>query len=383
MMTRKQRLLATFRGEPVDRPAVSFYEIGMKTIDPDDSDPYNIYNHPSWRPLLQLAEQRTDIMRRFNPTTRPAPNNCHERFFHHESWEQEASRMTRTTLKVAGRTMTSLTRRDRDMDTTWTLEHLLENGEDLKAYLDIPDEAFAVEMDASGIDVAEAELGEAGVMILDTVDPICMAASLFSMSDYLVIAMTEPDLFHRLLEKWARILLPQIDAIAAAAPGRLWRVVGSEYASEPYLPPRLYEEYVVRYTKPIVRRIHSSGGWARIHSHGRLANILPHIVAMGADGLDPIEPPPQGDVELRDIRSHYGQAMVLFGNLEVSDIENLPPEEFEKKVEQSLRDGTSGEGRGFVLMPSACPTGRIITTNTLENYRTMVRHVEQWPRRGA
>ena len=34
--------MATLRGEPVDRPAVSFYEIGGFQSDPADPDPYNI-----------------------------------------------------------------------------------------------------------------------------------------------------------------------------------------------------------------------------------------------------------------------------------------------------------------------------------------------------
>lgn len=66
-MNRRERLFATLRGEAVDRPAVSFYEIGGFTIDPSDPDPFNVYNHPSWQPLLDLAEEHTDIMRMKSP----------------------------------------------------------------------------------------------------------------------------------------------------------------------------------------------------------------------------------------------------------------------------------------------------------------------------
>ena len=61
--TRRERLLATLRGEAVDRPAVNFYEIGGLRMDPHDPDPFNIYTDPSWRPLLELAEQETDLIR--------------------------------------------------------------------------------------------------------------------------------------------------------------------------------------------------------------------------------------------------------------------------------------------------------------------------------
>ncbi|MCK4601622.1 MAG: hypothetical protein KAU28_04100, partial [Phycisphaerae bacterium] len=181
-----------------------------------------------------------------------------------------------------------------------------------------------------------------------------------------------------LLEKFAVQIHANTRKIVEEFPGRLWRIFGPEYASEPYLPPRLFEEYVVRYTGPMVKMIQKAGGYARIHSHGNIRNILPHIAAMGADGLDPIEPPPYGDIELREVREKYGRDMVLFGNIEVTDIENLPPEEFEPKAVQALREGTAGEGRGFVLMPSAAPCGRTMTANTMKNYETMVNLAENW-----
>ncbi|MGB2821624.1 MAG: hypothetical protein WBF17_11625, partial [Phycisphaerae bacterium] len=76
---------------------------------------------------------------------------------------------------------------------------------------------------------------------------------------------------------------------------------------------------------------------------------------------------------LADVRREYGRQLVLFGNIEIRDVENLPPAEFEKVVAKSLADGTAGEGRGFVLMPTACPCGRTITPRTMANYETMVR----------
>ena len=108
----------------------------------------------------------------------------------------------------------------------------------------------------------------------------------------------------------------------------------------------------------MIRAIHAHGGYARIHCHGRMKNILDMIAGMGADGLDPIEPPPQGDMEFRDVRQRHGRQLVLFGNLEIADIETLPTPRFAEKVKRALDEGTAGAGRGFVLMPSAAPYGR-------------------------
>ncbi|MBE0697091.1 MAG: hypothetical protein IH586_09220, partial [Anaerolineaceae bacterium] len=116
--------------------------------------------------------------------------------------------------------------------------------------------------------------------------------------------------------------------------------------------------------------IQAHGGYARIHSHGRLDLILDAIAATGCDGLDPIEPPPQGDLRLCQVRERVGEQMVLFGNLEASDLENLPAEDFRVKVREALAEGPGG--RGFVLMPSACPYGRVLTQQALHNYEVMI-----------
>jgi len=126
----------------------------------------------------------------------------------------------------------------------------------------------------------------------------------------------------------------------------------------------------------MIDMIHSTGGYARIHSHGNLRNIIDMIVGMGADAIDPIEPPPQGDVSLKYIREKYGKNLVLFGNLEITDIENLQTEEFERVVKKSIEEGTKGDGKGFVLMPSACPYGRFLSPMTLRNYEKMIEVIE-------
>jgi uroporphyrinogen-III decarboxylase len=196
------------------------------------------------------------------------------------------------------------------------------------------------------------------------------------MDEFLVIAMTEKDLFHELLRRFATIQYPLVKIASEALPGRLWRIVGAEYASAPYLPPNLFREFVTEYDTPIVKEIQSNGGYARIHSHGRLAGILDHIVETGCDALDPVEPPPQGDVELLHVRERYGKQLVLFGNLEISDMETLPEALFREKVKRAIVEGTSGSGRGFVLMPSASPYGRKLSPLTMRNYEVMIQEIE-------
>jgi len=377
-MTRRERLMATLRGETVDRPAFSFYEINGFDQDADNSDPFNIYSDPSWRPLIELACEKTDriVMRDVkcvNGIADPMREIAEEK-----TCAENGSRIIVTAIKAGNRTLTSRTRRNPDVDTVWTDEHLLKDTEDLKAFLNIPLPQFTATPDVSDILEAEKKLGDSGIVMIDTPDPLCCAAALFDMAAFTMIAMTEPELFERLISRFAEFLHAKTEAIARTLPGRLWRIYGPEYASPPYLPPYLFKQYVCAYDTPMVQTIQKNGGYARIHSHGNLHDILDDIVSMNPAGLDPVEPPPQGDVELKYVREKHGKDMVLFGNLEASDIENLPTSQFAEKVKRALDEGAHGSGRGFVLMPSACPYGRKLSSVALKNYEAIVEIVEKW-----
>lgn len=379
------------RGEPVDRPAVSFYEIGGIRMDPSDRDPFNVYNDPSWEPLIALAETETDLIRMRSAVR----SNSHEswdsstasadslkaRLFRTEQLIDKDVRLTRVTVNAGGRTLTSLMKRQKEIDTIWTVEPLLKDSQDVEAYLHIPDEAFAEHVDAAGLIEEEQRLGDRGLVMVDTEDPLCAAATLFSMEDFTIVAMTERTLFHRLLEKCARYIHARTERVAREFPGRLWRIYGSEFASEPYLPPNLFDEYAVKYTRPMIEMIHAHAGFVRIHCHGRIRAILKSIIEMGADAIDPIEPPPHGDVELEFVRREYGRDLACFGNIEIADVENMPPEAFAKTVDKTLAEGTCCAGKGFVAMPSSSPYGRKISEGTLNNYRLLVEKVSAFKHR--
>lgn len=384
-MKRCERLQATLKGEPVDHPAVSFYEIGGFSINRDDPEPYNIYNSPSWQPLLDLAAQHTDIIRLASPVRAQSHlswagndgTEIRKNYVEERTWEENNSRFSRLTYTIDGKTLTTLSRRDKEIDTVWVVEPLLKTTEDVERYLRLPQEVLGEVLNIEHLTEEEQKLGESGIVMVDTEDPVCAVAGLFDMTTFPVFAVTEQTLCHQLLEKHAAIIHQRTETVAREFPGRLWRIYGPEYVTEPFLPAHLFDEYVVRYTGPMVKQITAHGGYARIHVHGRIKNVLDRIVDMGADGIDPIEPPPRGDVELKYVRQCYGRQLVLFGNIEISDLEYMETDRFRQLVRQSIAEGTAGEGRGFVLMTTASPYGREISPQTFRNYQTMIEEIQR------
>ncbi|MFA6716675.1 MAG: uroporphyrinogen decarboxylase family protein [Victivallales bacterium] len=382
-MNRRERLMRTFAGKSVDRPAVCFYEIDGFSQVPEDTDPFNIYNDPSWQPLLALAREKSDaiVCTGTNVMADTGPVNIiPEKYVENKIRYEGDCIVTETVIHCGNRVLTSSTTREKDIDTTWVTEHLVKDVDDLKAWLELPLPELKGEVDVKKIADLEKLVGDSGCIMLNTSDPLCAVASLFEMSMFTITAMMEKDLFIKALDKAAAFLEWEVELISKALPGYLWRIYGPEYASPPYLPPELFKEYVTGYDRRLVEIIHKYNGYARLHSHGNLMKILDHIADTGCMGLDPIEPPPQGDVQLSYVRKNYGKDMVLFGNLEASDIENLNEADFREKVKTAIAEGTAGEGRGFVLMPSACPYGRKLSKTALTNYETMINEIENLQR---
>ncbi|MHC5056107.1 MAG: hypothetical protein ACYTKD_15485, partial [Planctomycetota bacterium] len=243
-MTRRERLMATLRGQAVDRPPVSFYEIDGLRQDETRADAFNVYADPSWKPALDLARERTDRIVMVGVGFKDAPPDPVAGLTTTETWDEDGSRFTRRTIRAGSRELVTETRRDPDVDTVWTTSHLLKDADDLRAWVELPERPFGGEPEVTKVLDVEERLGDSGIVMIDVADPLCRVAGLFDMGELTVVATTERGLFRRALDRAARATYPRVEAVARALPGRLWRIVGPEYAAPPYMPPALFEEYV-------------------------------------------------------------------------------------------------------------------------------------------
>jgi len=146
----------------------------------------------------------------------------------------------------------------------------------------------------------------------------------------------------------------------------IFRICGPEYATPPYLSPEYFRKYVTVYLREICGAVREAGGFARVHSHGKIARILDQIVAAAAEGLDPIEPPPDGDIEMGEVKKLYGEKLCLFGNIELKELEHSSRERVDSLVRKAMREAKNGGG--FVLMPTAAPINVPLSRKTEDNY---------------
>lgn len=86
------------------------------------------------------------------------------------------------------------------------------------------------------------------------------------------------------------------------------------------MSPRNFDEFVVKYDNQLIAKIHEYGYLTIIHSHGKVNNFLEKFALdIGTDGLNVLEPPPMGDVDIADAKRRIGHRTCLIGNIQYDD----------------------------------------------------------------
>jgi uroporphyrinogen-III decarboxylase len=181
------------------------------------------------------------------------------------------------------------------------------------------------------------------------------------------------DAITRFLDEIFRRQMECIRHVAKAGCGPVWAYVGPEVCIPPLMSPRDFREFVVAYDRRIVDDLHSTGNLVWCHSHGGMNAVIEGFCDMGVDVLNPMEPPPWGDLELADARRRVGDRLTLEGNVEKDQLYRASTDQIRAQVRAAMTDGPLPDGRRFILCPSAGfmehPT---CSDQMVENYRAYV-----------
>jgi len=366
----RERLLNVIQHKEVDRVPISTYE--LVGYNPDSWE----NKAPSYRRLMDYIREKTDCMYMWGVSRANTPkkellltregrmNTLEEEILSVEEWIEGNSTFVRKTYHTPKGDLTTLSRTDEGIHTSWKIEPLLKTNEDIERYLSIPYEFE--EPDISDFFIAQERLGEKGIILVSIADPVCTVSELFEFGDFMVRALTQKEKIIELLEVEAERHYQFLEYLLKNGVGPLFRICGPEYVTEPYLSPPYFGEFVIRYDKPIIDVIHEYGCFARFHCHGRLANVLDMIAAMEPDALDPIEAPPSGDITLGEVKRRYGDNICLMGNIQLRDLEYQTPEGIDRIVCEAMK--AAKPGGGYVIMPTAAPINIPLWERTERNY---------------
>ncbi|MCX7887710.1 MAG: uroporphyrinogen decarboxylase family protein, partial [Verrucomicrobiae bacterium] len=371
-MTPRQRLLAVLNGKIPDRVPINTYEMAGF----DSRDWYN--QQPSYRSLMEFIRTHTDCITNWNPRPPTDRYTCQERFLcsdyqveiteQTETLQNQQQRITRICHTPKG-DLRSVIIRSPNIYTTWQVEHWCKNIADVDKALSVPYQpAF---YDATELPRVLAELGDNGIVMASIGDPAYLAADLMSFQDFLLWVYDHTDHFARTVEIIAERVMENLRRQLDCCVVDLYRIVGAEYFTPPYLPPTMFRRFVVPHLRQMINLIHSRGAKVRIHCHGKIAQVLDMILDTGCDAIDPCEPPPDGDIELNEAKRRcQAHGVSIWGNMELRRLEHDTPQQIRAEVHRIMQQAKAGGG--FVLMPTASPINVPLSPKTEANYRAFI-----------
>jgi uroporphyrinogen-III decarboxylase len=369
--TSRRRLLAVLSGRMPDRVPINTYELAGR----NSLDWYN--QQPSYRGLMEFIRAHTDCVTNWNPRTATDRYTCEERFLCSDYPVEIESRSEmegefQRTIRICHTPMGDLrhiSQSKPDVYTTWQVEHWCKSPADVDRALSVPYEPATY--DASDLDRVRGELGDDGIILASIGDPAYLAADLLSFQDFLMWAFEETDHFARTVEAVAERVMENLRRQLDCCVVDCYRIVGPEYFAPPYLPPSMFQRFIVPYVSAMTDLIHSRGGKVRIHCHGKIGRVLESILDTGCDGIDPCEPPPDGDMELDEVKRRcQARGVSIWGNVELKLLEHATPAQVRAEVAKVMNQAK--DGGGFVLMPTAAPITVPLLPRVEANYRSFI-----------
>ena len=249
-------------------------------------------------------------------------------------------------------------------------EHLLKTDEDVDKYLSLPHEPG--EVDLTLAEEMYRRVGEHGLAYLAYDDPLLAVANLFDYEEFVLRCARASSSIKQLLDCHFQRSKAELSALLEQAEGRefLFYCGGPELATPPMLPPRLFGDLVTVYQTQLVDMIHQAGHLVSIHCHGKVRTVLDEFLEIGPDVLEPVEPPPQGDISLSEALDWVDGRICLMGYIQDQDLHTADPGEIAAEVRE-IKKAVTGRS-GYIMTPTCTPFSHPPTDQYVSNYMEFV-----------
>lgn len=109
-------------------------------------------------------------------------------------------------------------------------------------------------------------------------------------------------------------------AVAQARHGVDAVLISSAFAGGPLLSPRMYGRYVLPFERRVTQAVKAEGVPVYTHTCGSIGDRLELMLETGTEGIDTLDPPPLGNVELRDAKAQIGNRAFIKGNMNAVEL---------------------------------------------------------------
>ena len=355
-MDRRERLSRCYFNEELDRPAVYVR----------DSYPRG---DPSYDELKAFLNEYSELKYRWAPPW-PEDPRLFERFV--EPYSQDYERHVTIAHTPAGDLRSSHLASFKGLPGL-DEEHLLKSPEEARKYLSLP--LPETHCDVSGFFQRDRDVGRRGIAEVQLgLNPAGLVASLFGLETFALLSATDREIIHELCLREQKSLLAKLKFLLVNGVGQFFGMAGEEYLVPPLHGPKDFYDFNVRYDKPIIDRIHESGGRVHVHSHGSIKQVFQGFIDMGTDVLHPFEAPPMGNITPRQAKELACGKLCLEGNIQIADIYEKSPDEIRRQTQTLIRE-IFDEQQGLIVCPTASLYIRGRGPDCFEQVKAMVQTV--------
>lgn len=228
---------------------------------------------------------------------------------------------------------------------TWPIDSGIkppcQDGDDWKNYrMPDPNAPFRYE----GLREVLRRSQENGMGVVGNVrGPYSCAWQLFGLDTFSILFYEEPETVEAALTACTDFAIACTEQMVKMGVDAV--LYSDDYGStlQPLMSPATFRQFLV----PQLRRIREActrlGIKMLLHCDGHIHQLLPDIMAVGIDGLHPIER--AAGMDLAAVKETYGKQVCIFGNVENKHVlTNGTPAEIEAQVRECIRIAAPGGG---------------------------------------
>jgi hypothetical protein len=347
-MTGRERLGAIFEGRTPDRPAVKIW----------GADPRDPVSQPDFERVRQRAVEKTDLFIGSGSAFNIYAGRHFERLVESQEIPTDQPEWTRviTTYHTPQGDLREVFQKSTCGKPGYEMEYLLKEPEDIRKLLSLPYEVFP--FDPKPYHDADAVVGNRGLALFGLDHAMYALQRLIGSENFAIWSITDDALLLEAMHLFAQRLRAHTQAALAAGLGQaVFGWVGPELCIPPLMSPAAFDRYVTAFDKVLIEDIHNAGGRIWVHCHGKMRPVINRFADMGVDVLNPIEPPPMGDIGMAEAFALVGRRMGLEGGVETHDLMTATPAHIRERVHAVL---DAGRGQRLILCPSSGYTESVI-----------------------
>ncbi|MEM8681173.1 MAG: uroporphyrinogen decarboxylase family protein [Planctomycetota bacterium] len=225
---------------------------------------------------------------------------------------------------------------------------------------EIPEDVFGM------LDAVIAKVGDEYSVHGEVRAPFDHFLNILGMEEGLIALLDDPENTLKLMDTvttWSVAL-----AVAQVRRGAHAIKVSSPFAGMGFLPPEMYSEFIIPFERQIADAVKAEGAYVYTHTCGAIGDRLDLLVEAGVSGIECLDPPPLGNVDLEEAVEQLNGKIFIKGNVDpVNTLLRGDADQVKHDVGHILE--TAGRTMHGFILSSACS---VAPPTNPENLKLMV-----------